>query len=237
MTNQFLLMSQNTDLAQQLHLLCKKAQWDFVQITTPTGLVVQLERQSVAGIWWDLSDTTLDTTIATMILIRNQVPGPITVFTPKLTERIQRKLYKAQVDDIITFPFNQGILQPLLEQRLRLYRRLTLKADSPAKKSSPSQSTSIGNWLIDRQNYTVTKNDHPIELTPKEFQLLVYLVDHHNQVLSREQLINGVWGYDILNTSRIVDIHISHLRDKLEDDPHSPNHLQTVRGFGYKLIK
>ena len=70
-----------------------------------------------------------------------------------------------------------------------------------------------------------------------EFQLLSYLIDHRNQVLSRDQLVNGVWGYDILNTSRIVDIHISHLRDKLEDDPHHPVHLLTVRGFGYKLAE
>ncbi len=53
--------------------------------------------------------------------------------------------------------------------------------------------------------------------------------------MSREQLLNGVWGYDILGSSRIVDIHVSHLRDKLEDDSQKPVHLTTVRGFGYKL--
>ena len=60
-------------------------------------------------------------------------------------------------------------------------------------------------------------------------------MEHQNQVLSREQLLNGVWGYDLLGTSRIVDIHISHLRDKLEDDPKQPQWLKTVRGFGYRL--
>lgn len=237
MTNKFLLMSQNTDLTQQLTTLCKKARWTLSQITTPTGLVVELERQPVAGIFWDLTDTTLDTTIATMTLVREQVHGPIIIFTAKLTERIQRKLYKAQVDDLITFPFNERVMQPLIKQRLWLYRHLNLAVSTPAKKPTSSQIITIGAWQIDQENYSVTKNGSPIDLTPKEFQLLAYLVTHHDQVLSRDQLVNGVWGYDILATSRIVDIHISHLRDKLEDDPHNPEHLLTVRGFGYKLVK
>lgn len=237
MTNNFLLMSQNTALVQQLTHLCKKVQWRFIQTTTPTGLVVELEKQTATGIWWDLADTTLDTTIATMTLIREQVHGPITIFVPKLTERLQRKLYKALVDDIIVLPFNNHLFLPLIEQRLWLYRHLKPKTTTPPQKVSPHQTVTIGNWQINSHNYTVTKNGSPVDLTPKEFQLLTYLVDHHDQVLSREQLVNGVWGYDLLNTSRIVDIHISHLRDKLEDDPHQPQHLLTVRGFGYKLIK
>lgn len=82
----------------------------------------------------------------------------------------------------------------------------------------------------------MTKHGQQIQLTPKEFQLLTYLVNNRGQVLSRDQLVNGVWGYDLLETSRIVDIHISHLRDKLEDDSQHPVHLLTVRGFGYKLV-
>ena len=62
---------------------------------------------------------------------------------------------------------------------------------------------------------------------------LKYLYDNRNQVISREQLLNGVWNYDILGTSRMVDIHISHLRDKIEKDPHHPEWIKTARGFGY----
>ena len=237
MAKEFLLMSQNADLVQHLSQITKKARWNFTSVTTPTGLVVELEKKPVAGIWWDLTDTTLDTTIATMTLIREQVHGPIAVFTPRLTEKIQLKLYRAQVDDILALPINGQILQPLIEQRLWLYNQMSQNTTAPIKKETPSKIITVGNWQIDQQNYSVTKAGEEIELTPKEFQLLSHLIDHHDQVLSREQLVNGVWGYDILDTSRIVDIHISHLRDKLEDDPHKPQHLQTVRGFGYKLIK
>lgn len=94
----------------------------------------------------------------------------------------------------------------------------------------------IANWAIDKQKVSVTKDHQPVLLTKKEFQLLSYLADHQGQVLSRDQLLSGVWGYVELGSSRIVDMHIAHLRDKLEDDDQNPQHLLTVRGFGYKLI-
>lgn len=237
MTDRFLLMGQNADLITRLDKLSKRAAWTFDQVTTPTGLVVELEHEQPAGIWWDLDASTLDTAIATMTLIRPQVHGPIIAFTAKMTERVQRKLYQARVDDVIIFPFADRVLRALIEQRLWLYQHVQIQVPETLTKSVSSRVTTIGHWQVDYQNYQVLKNGLLVELTPKEFQLLSYLIDHRNQVLSRDQLVNGVWGYDILNTSRIVDIHISHLRDKLEDDPHHPDHLLTVRGFGYKLAE
>lgn len=237
MTDRFLLMGQNADLITRLDKLSKRAAWTFDQVTTPTGLVVELEHEQPAGIWWDLDASTLDTAIATMTLIRPQVHGPIIAFTTKMTERVQRKLYQARVDDVIIFPFADQVLRALIEQRLWLYQHVQIQVPETLTKSVSSRVTTIGHWQVDYQNYQVLKNGLPVELTPKEFQLLSYLIDHRNQVLSRDQLVNGVWGYDILNTSRIVDIHISHLRDKLEADPHHPDHLLTVRGFGYKLAE
>lgn len=237
MADRFLLMGQNADLITRLDKLSKRAAWTFDQVTTPTGLVVELEHEQPAGIWWDLDASTLDTAIATMTLIRPQVHGPIIAFTTKMTERVQRKLYQARVDDVIIFPFADQVLRALIEQRLWLYQHVQIQVPETLTKSVSSRVTTIGHWQVDYQNYQVLKNGLPVELTPKEFQLLSYLIDHRNQVLSRDQLVNGVWGYDILNTSRIVDIHISHLRDKLEDDPHHPDHLLTVRGFGYKLAE
>ena len=237
MTDRFLLMGQNADLITRLDKLSKRAAWTFDQVTTPTGLVVELEHEQPAGIWWDLDASTLDTAIATMTLIRPQVHGPIIAFTTKMTERVQRKLYQARVDDVIIFPFADQVLRALIEQRLWLYQHVQIQVPETLTKSVSSRVTTIGHWQVDYQNYQVLKNGLPVELTPKEFQLLSYLIDHRNQVLSRDQLVNGVWGYDILNTSRLVDIHISHLRAKLEDDPHHPDHLLTVRGFGYKLAE
>lgn len=236
MTKKFLLMSQQDDLVQQLQAICKKEHWTYELVTTPTGLVVALEKNQISGIWWDMTEVSLDTTIATMTLIRSQVQGPITVLVPHLTERIQRKLYRAHVDDIIEFPLLPSVFRPLIQQRLWIYHypQMHSLADDNTTKNDPVITT--GSWEINQETYTVTKNDKTIALTPKEFQLFSYLVDHKGQVLNRDQLVNGVWGYDILDTSRIVDIHISHLRDKLEDDSQHPTHLLTVRGFGYKFV-
>ncbi|MDO4903877.1 MAG: response regulator transcription factor [Limosilactobacillus sp.] len=236
MTKPFLLLSQKKDLVQQFKEVAKKAHWEFTQVTTATGLVVELEEHSYAGIWWDMTDVTLDTTIATMTLIRSQVNGPITVFTNELTARIQRKLYRALVDDVVLLPFDGDVLRPLIEQRLWLYKHIESQNKPAATDDDMPEVISADGWEIDHQHYSITKDGEQIELTPKEFQLLSYLIQHQGQVLSREQLVTGVWGYDILDTSRIVDIHISHLRDKLETDPHNPVHLLTVRGFGYKLV-
>lgn len=237
MSNRFLLMGQDADLINRLDRLSKQASWSFDRVTTPTGLVVELEHEQLTGVWWDLGAATLDTAIATMTLIRPQVQGPITVFTTNMTDRIQRKLYQARVDDVIAFPFDERVLRALVEQRIWLYQHMQAQMPKAPAKATTAQVITIGSWQVDQQNYQVKKAGLLVELTPKEFQLLSYLIAHRNQVLSRDQLVNGVWGYDILNTSRIVDIHISHLRDKLEDDPHHPVHLLTIRGFGYKLAE
>lgn len=236
MTKEFLLLSQSPALVQQLTNICAKAHWHLRRVTTPTGLVVALEKHPASGIWWDLAAATLDTTIATMTLIRSQIAGPITVLTAKMTDRLQRKLYAARVDDVELLPIDDTAFRAKIEQRLWTYQHTDLHGSTPLAKPAHSEILTIGDLTIDLAAYTVTKRAQPVDLTPKEFQLLSYLAHHRQQVLSREQLVNGVWGYDLLTTSRIVDIHISHLRDKLEDDPHQPAHLLTIRGFGYKFV-
>ena len=75
----------------------------------------------------------------------------------------------------------------------------------------------------------------PVELTPKEFELLVFLCQHRGKVLSRQQLLHEVWDYHFIGDTRIVDVHISHLRDKLEKNARNPEYIMTIRSVGYKL--
>ena len=72
-------------------------------------------------------------------------------------------------------------------------------------------------------------------MTPKEFELLLYLIERQGRVITREHMLNSVWNYEFAGDSRIVDVHISHLRDKLEENPKQPKLIKTVRGLGYKL--
>ena len=74
-----------------------------------------------------------------------------------------------------------------------------------------------------------------LELTPKEFELLLYLAKNKGRVLTRDQLLSAVWNYDFAGDTRIVDVHISHLREKIEQNTKKPVYIKTIRGLGYKL--
>ncbi|KGR76790.1 response regulator transcription factor [Ureibacillus sinduriensis] len=77
--------------------------------------------------------------------------------------------------------------------------------------------------------------EESLEFTPKEFELLVYLLENKNRVLTRDQLLSAVWNYDFAGDTRIVDVHISHLRDKIEESSRKPKFIKTIRGIGYKF--
>ena len=88
---------------------------------------------------------------------------------------------------------------------------------------------------IDVAARRVWKDDQPIELTPIEFDLLQALAEHPGRVLSREQLLQRVWGYDFYGEERVVDVHLGHVRKKIETDPTQPELIITVRGIGYRF--
>ena len=85
------------------------------------------------------------------------------------------------------------------------------------------------------QQYEVYLNGKRLEFTPKEFDLLLYLTKNRGRVLTRDQLLNAVWNYDFYGDTRIVDVHISHLREKIETDSKKPKYIKTIRGLGYKF--
>jgi two-component system alkaline phosphatase synthesis response regulator PhoP len=95
----------------------------------------------------------------------------------------------------------------------------------------------IGQISVQPDQREVSMNGDPIELTPKEFELLLFLCKHRGKVLSRQQLLHGVWDYHFLGDTRIVDVHISHLRDKIENNARNPEYIVTIRNVGYKLTE
>ena len=97
------------------------------------------------------------------------------------------------------------------------------------------ETYTFGPLQIYPERFEVFLNDEPIEFTPKEFELLVYLIENKNRVLTRDQLLSAVWNYDFAGDTRIVDVHISHLRDKIEENSRKPIFIKTIRGLGYKF--
>ena len=133
-------------------------------------------------------------------------------------------------DDYLTKPFS---VRELLA-RVRVALRRSSGEDEPA--ATPAAVAAIADTpiVIDTERHEVRRNGEPIALAPKEFELLAYLVRHPNQVCTRDQILESVWGYTYEGETRTVDVHIHWLRQKLEDNPARPQHLLTVRHYGYK---
>lgn len=130
-------------------------------------------------------------------------------------------------DDYMTKPFSP---QELISRISAIFRRLqTLPG------ALDETTFTIGRLKVRVDQREVFIDGKPVELTPKEFELLLFLCRHKGKVLSRQQLLHGVWDYHFLGDTRIVDVHISHLRDKIEKNARTPEYIMTIRNVGYKM--
>jgi two-component system alkaline phosphatase synthesis response regulator PhoP len=157
---------------------------------------------------------------------------PILMLTAKSDEFNKVLGLELGADDYMTKPFS---IRELTARVKAIFRRMEAIRRSDEEEKTVDKSIQIGDILIDTDGYEVSRNGELIDLTPKEFELLMYLANHRGKVLSRDQLLNAVWNYDFVGDSRIVDVHVSHLRDKIEPDSKKPLYIKTVRGVGYKL--
>ncbi len=151
--------------------------------------------------------------------IRKISKVPILMVTAKNSENDEIQGFKKGTDEYIKKPFNPIVLMA----RINALMKRTYGESNMMQK---------GNLLIDSELHHVTSNGTAIELSQTEFKLLLYMIDNENFVLSREQLLNYVWGYDYDGTERTVDTHMNRLRIKLLS---SGDYLKTIRGFGYKF--
>lgn len=162
-------------------------------------------------------------------ILRKEMTVPIIMLTAKVEETDKIVGLEIGADDYMTKPFS---LRELLARVRAMLRRSKLVETQP----SPEKTLfKVGNVEIDIARHLVSRGETILELTPKEFDLLVFLVRNRGLVFNREQLLEKVWGYDFAGDTRTVDVHIRWLRQKIEADPNNPEHLITVRGTGYKL--
>lgn len=156
------------------------------------------------------------------------VTTPVIMLTAK-GEEIDKVLgLEMGADDYITKPFGLRELLARVKAVLRRYEG--------GQTSAPISRASLGKTEIDFHAYTATRNGKPLTMTPKEYEVLKFLWQRRNQVVSREQLLTDVWGYDETISTRTIDNFILKLRQKIEDDPAHPRHILTIHGSGYKLI-
>ncbi len=176
----------------------------------------------------------LDGIEVTKKLRQEKVTTPIIMLTARDEETDKIIGLELGADDYITKPFSP---REVIARLKAIGRRVT-PANDHAQSDDLQENEELytfQDFSIDLTNYTVTVGDQKVSLTPKEFELLAYFVKRPDRVLSRENLLNGVWGYDYVGQTRMVDMHVSHLREKIEKDPSHPTNIQTVRGFGYKF--
>ena len=151
---------------------------------------------------------------------------PIIMLTAKDTEYDKIHGLEMGADDYLTKPFSPKELIARINAILRRTENKDTKQTSKLE---------IGELVIYPQKFEAYLKGKLLELTRKEFELLVYLTQYKGEILSREQLLNSVWEFDFIGDSRIVDVQVSHLREKIEEDTKNPLYIKTVRGFGYKM--
>ncbi|MFD1429650.1 MULTISPECIES: response regulator YycF [Lacticaseibacillus] len=163
--------------------------------------------------------------------VRKDHDTPIIMLTAKDSEIDKVLGLELGADDYVTKPFSNRELVARVKANLR--RSGTQSAQPEAE--DENKELSIGDLTIHPDAYTVTKRGEKIELTHREFELLHYLARHIGQVMTREHLLQTVWGYDYFGDVRTVDVTMRRLREKVEDNPSHPDWLITRRGVGYYL--
>jgi two-component system, OmpR family, alkaline phosphatase synthesis response regulator PhoP len=157
---------------------------------------------------------------------------PILMLTAKDDEFDKVLGLELGADDYMTKPFSP---REVVARVKAILRRTAAAGTEFEKQKEEVEHLRIGEVDIYPENYEAYFKEKALELTPKEFELLVYLARHKGRVLSREQLLSAVWNYDFVGDTRIVDVHISHLREKIEVNTRKPIYIKTIRGLGYKL--
>lgn len=160
---------------------------------------------------------------------KNEVP--IIMLTAKDTEIDKILGLEIGADDYITKPFSPREVIARMKAIFRRYKQ----TETTTTNREEEEVIVVGDIEIFPDKYEVNVRGKEIELTPKEFDLLLYLARRTGRILSREQLLNAIWNYDFAGETRIVDVHVSHLREKIEKDTKKPEYIITARGFGYKL--
>ncbi|MDF2937438.1 MAG: response regulator with CheY-like receiver domain and winged-helix DNA-binding domain [Paenibacillaceae bacterium] len=162
--------------------------------------------------------------------VRAKKNTPIIMLTAKDSEVDKVLGLEMGADDYVTKPFSTRELLARVKAHLR-----RTNAAAQIQESSAAQGLRIHNLQIDPEMFVVYKNGEVLDLTHREFELVYYMARNCGKVMTREHLLQAVWGYDYYGDVRTVDVTIRRLREKLEDDPSRPEYITTRRGLGYVM--
>jgi DNA-binding response OmpR family regulator len=162
-------------------------------------------------------------------LFRAQMAAPVIFLTARRRELDEVVGLELGADDYVTKPFDLDVLLAHIKAVLR-------RARQAAPQAPPQPPLSVGGLAIDPAAHTVHLDGKPVDLSPREFDVLYTLALEAGRVVSVDELLSRVWGAEFAGQPQVVYVHIRWLREKLEDDPRQPRRILTVRGVGYRLL-
>ena len=167
-------------------------------------------------------------------ILRREMITPILMLTARDDEIDRVVGLEVGADDYLTKPFSMRELMARVKAQMRRSRLLREELGK-SNETQKQQKLKFGNLIVNLTRREVTLDDEPLALKPQEYELLVFFAEHKGQMLSREFVLERVWGWDFIGDSRTVDVHVRWLRQKIEDDPGKPKRIVTVRGGGYRF--
>lgn len=225
-----LVVEDEASIAKLLQFNLEKAGFEVVTAADGKQALDMTVAENPDFIILDLMLPVMDGMEVCKKLRQEKINTPILILTAKDDELDKILGLELGADDYLTKPFSPR------EVMARVKAILRRTSAQPTGTTEVDETVyQFGEIRIYRDRYEVYRGEQKLELTPKEFELLCHLAAHPGRVLTRVQLLNAVWNYDFIGDSRIVDVHISHLREKIESDTKNPRHIKTVRGMGYKL--
>jgi DNA-binding response OmpR family regulator len=168
-------------------------------------------------------------------ILRKEMITPILMLTARDDEIDRVVGLEVGADDYLTKPFSMRELMARVKAQLRRSRLLKEELSKFSVEDKPQEKLTFKNLVINLTRREVTLSGGPLALKPQEYELLLFFAEHKGQMLSREFILERVWGWDFIGDSRTVDVHVRWLRQKIEEDPSNPTRIVTVRGGGYRF--
>ena len=168
-------------------------------------------------------------------ILRKEMSAAILMLTARDDEIDRVVGLEVGADDYLTKPFSMRELLARVKSQLRRARLLREEMGKPGSAEAKHETLEFDNLVVNLTRREVMLNESPLQLKPKEYELLLFFAEHRRQMLSREFILERVWGWDYIGDSRSVDVHVRWLRQKIEADAANPTRIVTVRGGGYRF--
>ncbi len=233
MAQKILVVDDEMSIVTLLQFNLEQAGYEVVTAEDGAEALEVVEAEKPNCIILDLMLPEMDGLEVCKELRQRHIHTPVLMLTAKDDEFDKVLGLELGADDYMTKPFSPREVVARVKAILRRVKQL--EESKVATETEESEKIQVGELEVYPNNYESFFRGEMMEVTPKEFELLVYLVRHKGRVLTREQLLSAVWNYDFVGDTRIVDVHVSHLREKIEENTRKPEYIKTIRGLGYKL--